>query len=131
MRPLAIALLGLPLIAQTVPSLCDTPREIRAFLDQSADDANTPYLEKRIRLDSRISALLEKYPHDIALHQRRQSVLMGPMRRDWKTPIEEYRKLATAHPDNSLYQFLHARTIIGTQTREAIRLLEEVIRKEP
>lgn len=140
MRPelagLLAVLFGCAAAIQAAPLLppCESPREVQDFLQaaaNSADNANLPYAERRSASEKALAAMLEKYPRDLALHQHRRVLLIGPMFDNWKVAIKEYRRLYEAHPGDPLYRFLYARVLNGTQTTEAIRLLDGVLADYP
>lgn len=115
----------------TVPP-CESPREVRDFLQHPPeDDASKPY-EERLREEiSRLDTMLAKFPRDLSLHQRRRALSGGPMRRDWKAPAEIYRMLRDEHGGDPLYEFLYAKAITGTRTAEAIRIHESLVARYP
>lgn len=130
-RLLAFFVSGLALSSQELPP-CDAPLEVRALaLSAAVTDVNIPYAERREQARQQLDSLLAKHSRDISLHQRRIRWLAGAMAWDYKAPIADYLAHRNQHPGDPVFQFLYAKTLIGTQTPEAIGILESILQKYP
>src|SRR5258708_5050951 len=75
-------------------------------------------LEQRRRV---FRELLRKYPDNLFVHlQAMETVFLTSQH---NAIIDEYRKLAEEHPKSLQYEYLYARTLVGTDTRQALQLL--------
>ena len=133
-------LLATPLLAQTSSSLpgCKTPSELQKTLH---DKLESPAFDKLSFLDQEalrrqvLTDLAAQYPREFVPKQR----LMGIARREeealhpgsWKVFQENYRQQAKDHSDDPLILNLAANALTGTDTPEAIRLLESAKAKAP
>src|SRR5450759_5205336 len=84
-------------------------------------------------MDDRVAAskkVREQFPADYFAHRfyQEQFVKQGL----FSQPVqEEYRALLDAHPDDLTYLALYARTLKGTDTPAAIRLLDKILERQP
>ncbi|MCC6588745.1 MAG: hypothetical protein IT168_18760 [Bryobacterales bacterium] len=77
----------------------------------------------------RITALLEKYPDNFFV--RRAYLTHSKEGVANEQLIAEFKSYAEAHPADAGAQHLYGEALTGRRTPEAIKVLEEVIRKEP
>ncbi|MGA2197976.1 MAG: hypothetical protein ABSH40_22115, partial [Bryobacteraceae bacterium] len=115
-------LAALPVLAQP----CEAPANVKAAIDAATLPPARP-------LDERAAAarqVRDQFPADYYAHRfyQEQYVTNGLFAK----PIqEEYKALLDSHPDDLMFQMLYARTLKGTNTREAIALLDKILDKQP
>lgn len=104
---------------------CEVPPEVKTAMD-AASLSGKP-------LDERIAAarkVRDQFPADYFAHRFYQELFVSQGL--FSKPVrEEYKALLDAHSDNTLYLLLYARTLKGTNTPEAIKLLDQVLAREP
>ena len=50
----------------------------------------------------------------------------------FRKPVRDrYARLAEKYPDNLNYQYLHARSLVGSNSKEALRLFQAILKKDP
>lgn len=77
----------------------------------------------------RITALYRKYPDDFFV--RRAYLTHTKEGVATEEVIAEFRKYADEHPNDTGARFLHAEALTGRRTPEAIRILDELVAKDP
>jgi thiol-disulfide isomerase/thioredoxin len=115
-------LAALPVLAQP----CEAPPNVKAAIDTATLPPAGP-LEERAAAARQVR---DQFPADYYAHRfyQEQYVSNGLFAK----PIqEEYKALLDSHADDLLYQMLYARTLKGTNTREAIALLDKILDKQP
>jgi len=133
-------LLATPLFAQTSSSLpgCKTSSEIQKTLHDKLESPafdNLSFLDQEALRRQVLTDLATRYPREIVPQQR----LIAIARREeealhpgsWKVFQEKYREQAKDHPDDPLILNLASIALRGTDTPEAIRLLEAAKSKAP
>src|SRR5450759_4278205 len=105
---------------------CEAPSNVKAAIEAATLPPATP-------MDDRVAAakkVREQFPADYFAHRFYQEqfvkqALFSP------AVQEEYRALLDAHPDDPTYLALYARTLKGTNTPAAIRLLDKILERQP
>jgi len=115
-------LAALPVLAQP----CEAPPNVKAAIDAATLPPARP-LEERAAAARQVR---DQFPADYYAHRfyQEQYVSNGLFA---KAVQEEYKALLDAHADDPFYQTLYARTLKGTNTREAIALLDKILDKQP
>ena len=115
-------LAALPVLAQP----CEAPPSVKAAIDAATLPPARP-LEERAAAAKKVR---DQFPADYYAHRfyQEQYVTNGLFA---KLIQEEYKALLDAHADDLFYQMLYARTLKGTNTREAIALLDQILDKQP
>lgn len=114
--------------AQAAP--CVPSPEIRIQLEKI-----TVVVAKPADLDRGLAPLLalrQKYPQDLAINQRYQDAVQqygieGHLRK----LTEEYQVLSMQHPDDPMYGYLYARSLMGRNTSAAIQQMMEIVASHP
>src|SRR5580658_7727520 len=105
---------------------CEAPSEVKAAIEAATLPPATP-------MDERIAAakkVREQFPADYFAHRFyqelfvKQGMFSGAVQ-------EEYRALLDAHPDDLIYLALYARTLKGSHTPAAIKLLDKILQRQP
>jgi thiol-disulfide isomerase/thioredoxin/tetratricopeptide (TPR) repeat protein len=78
-----------------------------------------------------LKTLLERYPEDLFVHGRYQVELRLASFGSVDALLTEYRALLAKHSDEPVYQYLAAAALIGTDTKEALALLDQVLARSP
>ena len=114
---LALMLLGVGVLRASTP--CDLTPETAAFL------ASLPADPHAIR--AAIEARLNTDPDNFTLNR-----LFLDSSVYEKSPVRErYRNLLDAHPGNLDYEYLRARSLVGRDTKEALRLYSQILAMNP
>src|ERR1017187_2840117 len=114
-------LAALPVLGQP----CEAPPSVKTAIDAATLPPAGP-LEERAAAARQVR---DQFPADYYAHRfyQEQYVSNGLFAK----PIqEEYKALLDSHADDLLYQMLYARTLKGTNTREAIALLDKILEKQ-
>ena len=105
---------------------CEAPANVKAAIEAATLPPATP-------MDDRIAAakkVREQFPTDYFAHRFYQELFVKQAL--FSQPIqEEYRALVDANPDNLTYLALYARTLKGTNTPAAIKLLDKILERQP
>ena len=121
-------LLGVLLFA-TLPAWaqpCEAPSNVRAAIEAGTLPPATP-MEDRIAAAKKVR---EQFPADYFAHRFYQELFVKQGL--FSQPIqEEYRALLDAHPDDPAYLLLYARTLKGTNTPAAIKLVDKILQRQP
>jgi len=105
---------------------CGPSAEIRAQLERATLGVASPS-----DFDQRIAPFLvlrNRYPHDLSVHESYQDAVQrygieGHLRK----LTEEYQVLSMQHPDDLMYRYLYARSLIGRNTLSAIQQITELL----
>src|SRR5450759_3018946 len=105
---------------------CEAPSNVKAAIEAATLPPPTP-------MDDRVAAakkVREQFPADYFAHRFYQELFF---QQGLYSPAvqEEYRALLDAHPDSPTYLALYARTLKGTNTPAAIRLLDKILERQP
>src|ERR1035437_6357847 len=105
---------------------CEAPSNVKAAIEAATLPPATP-------MDTRVAAakkVREQFPADYFAHRFYQELFVKQAL--FSPPVqEEYRALLDAHPDDLTYLALYARTLKGTDTPAAIRLLDKILERQP
>ncbi|MBZ5617842.1 MAG: TlpA family protein disulfide reductase [Acidobacteriia bacterium] len=115
-------LAALPIWAQP----CDAPSNVKAAIE-AATLPGKP-------MDDRIAAAKEvrdRFPSDYFAHRFYQELFVNQQGLFSQPVREEYHALLNANPDDLMYLMLYARTLKGTNTPEAIKLLDRILERQP
>ena len=122
------SLLGVLFLA-TLPAWaqpCEAPSNVKAAIEAATLPPLTP-------MDDRVAAakkVRERFPADYFAHRFYQELFVKQGL--FSLPIqEEYRALLDAHPDDQTFLALYARTLKGTNTPAAIKLLDRTPGRQP
>jgi hypothetical protein len=79
-----------------------------------------------------LAALRERYPNDLWVNQRYQDMVQqygieGHLRK----LTEDYQVLSMQYPDDVMYSYLYARTLMGRNTSAAIQQMTEMVTDHP
>ena len=115
-------LAALPVFAQP----CEAPPDVKAAIDAATLPPARP-LEERAAAARQVR---DQFPEDYYAHRfyQEQYVTNGLFA---KAIQDEYKVLLDSHAEDLLYQMLYARTLKGTNTREAMALLDKILEKQP
>ena len=109
---------------------CGPSPEIRSQLDQIKVVVSGPSDFDRGLLP--LLALRRQHPSDLWVNQRYQDAVQqygieGHLRK----LTEEYQVLSMQHPDELIYSYLYARSLMGRNTASAIQQMAEIIANHP
>jgi thiol-disulfide isomerase/thioredoxin len=133
---LSVALLAtLPLGAQQCQSdsegYPEAPSDVRDAIIAAMGSAPRQLGDERVAEARKVR---DRFPSDYLAHRFYQhtSYYSGGYRPFFPRAIrEEYRNLLETHPDDLMYLMLYARTLVGANTPEAIRLLDNIVTRDP
>jgi hypothetical protein len=114
--------------AQSAP--CAPWPEIRSQLERISVVVSSP--SEFDRALSPLVALRQRYPNDLSVNQRYQDAVQqygieGHLRK----LTEEYQVLSMQHPDDAVYSYLYARSLMGRNTSAAAQQLTEIVASHP
>jgi hypothetical protein len=95
---------------------CDSPSELTDFIQSLPAEGNARRgaIEEKLRQTPTISHSTD----DSSVYKRR--------------PIPDgYQELLKSHPDRVDYQYLRGRSLVGNDTKEALRLYLQILDKDP
>jgi predicted Zn-dependent protease len=77
-------------------------------------------------------ALRQRYPNDLWVNERYQDAVQqygieGHLRK----LTEEYQVLSMQHPDETMYSYLYARSLMGRNTSAAAQQMTEIVADHP
>ena len=77
-------------------------------------------------------ALRQRYPNDLWVNERYQDAVQqygieGHLRK----LTEEYQVLSMQHPDEVMYSYLYARSLMGRNTSSATQQMTEIVASHP
>ncbi len=110
--------------------VCELSPEIRAEVMRARDVTAGPSdFDKHV---APLLALRQRYPNDLLVHERYQDAVQqygveGHLRK----LTEEYQVLAMQHPNEVMYGYLYARSMIGRNTPSAIRQMNSLLSEHP
>ena len=109
---------------------CGPSPEIRSQLLKTAVAVSAP--SDFDRALAPLAALRGRYPSDLWVNQRYQDVVQqygieGHLRK----LTEEYQVLSMQHPDEPMYSYLYARSLMGRNTPAAAQQMTEIIKDHP
>jgi hypothetical protein len=114
--------------AQRAP--CGPSPEIRAQLEKTAVVVSGPSGFDRALAP--LAALRQRYPNDLWVNLRYQDAVQeygieGHLRK----LTEEYQVLSMQHPDDVMYSYLYARSLMGRNTSGAAQQMTEIVSDHP
>jgi len=120
--------------AQSQPqaNYCDPSKDVRQQLWKLPDEwvSSMPYQQAKEQKVVQLRELLKKYPKDIFVHRRYQQA-QEAVTRESESLVDEYRTLLEKNPNDPAYQYLYAKLLIGTNTKEAESLLQKAVQSSP
>ena len=117
-----------PLWAQGGP--CGSPPDIRAQLEKTTVLVSSP--SDFDRGLAPLLALRQRYPKDLGVNERYQdAVQQYGIEGHLRQLTEEYQVLSMQHPDEVLYSYLYARSLMGRNTSAAIQQMMAMIAEHP
>jgi len=131
--PVSLVLLALlaSVSAQGASSAaCELSPEIRAELGRATKVVADPSdFDKNV---APLLALRQRHPHDLLVHELYQDAverhgIEGHLRK----LTEEYQVFSMQHPDELMYDYLYARSLIGRNTPSAIRQINKLLVEHP
>ncbi len=110
--------------------MCQPAPAIRAELAQAARVVADPSdFEKHV---APLLALRERYPDDLLVHESYQdAVQQHGIEGHLRKLTEDYQVLAMQHPDDLMYSYLYARSLIGRNTPSAIQQINQLLEEHP
>jgi hypothetical protein len=121
-------LLPAPVRAQAGP--CGPSPEIRAQLEKIAVVVSGPSDFDRALVP--LVALRQHYPNDLWVNQRYQdAVQQYGIEGHLRELTEEYQVLSMQHPDETMYSYLYARSLMGRNTSSAAQQMTEIVADRP
>jgi hypothetical protein len=109
---------------------CEPGPAIRAELEKASVTVASPSdFDKHV---APLRALRQRHPDDLSVHERYQDAVQrygieGHLRK----LTEEYQILSMQHPEELIYTYLYARSLIGRNTASAIRQMTEIVAEHP
>lgn len=116
--------------AQASPaSACEPAPAIRAELERANAAANVRDFDRNV---APFLALRQRHPNDLVVHERYQDAVQrygieGHLRK----LTEDYQVLSLQHPDELMYSYLYARSLIGRNTASAVQQMMELVAEHP
>jgi hypothetical protein len=110
---------------------CDPAPAVKAALDQ-VPSQQTPQQTDWQFHDHRLAAiqkLLSQYPDDVFVERAYINAMGEPVDRD--KVIDEYKARHQQSPDDPRLSYLYGLTLMGRESREAIKLFEATLEKAP
>ncbi|HYE73905.1 MAG TPA: hypothetical protein VEF04_11265, partial [Blastocatellia bacterium] len=119
--------------AQITKNYCEPTQDIKAALKKVSeiDNSALPFKAAREQKLEQLRALIKQYPDDLFIHRAYQNAYTGTVDRDHQSLIAEYRAWLEKNPDDPVYLYLYGNLLIGTNTKEALGLIEKAIQKAP
>lgn len=109
--------------AQAAAVPCEPSPEVKQALRKLPDESRERAAE--------LKALLERFPADLFLNRAYQDSVKYRGAREFEDLKAHYRALAEKNPGDRVYAYLATRSLIGTQTKEAIAQLEKHLERSP
>lgn len=127
---IALALLASVSAQGAASSVCQPSPAIRAELTQAARVVADPSdFDKYI---APLLALRKRYPNDLIVHESYQgAVQQHGIEGHLRKLTEDYQVLAMQHPDDLMYSYLYARSLIGRNTPSAIQQINQLLEQHP
>jgi thiol-disulfide isomerase/thioredoxin len=135
-----LVLLTAPLFAQTSATLpgCEAPAEIHKTIHEKLEGnefGKLSFLEQEALRQKVLTELIAQYPREIEPRRRLISTARNEENAlhpgSFAAVQEKYREQAKEHPDDPLMLYLAGNVLTGTDTPEAIRLLNAAKAKAP
>lgn len=98
---------------------CDPPPELAGFIRTLPTDNYA----KRAAIEQR----LKQAPDDFTLNR----LIVDSFVYQRSPDRDRYRQLLEAHPGSLDYQYLQARSLVGSNTKEALRIYAQILEKDP
>jgi thiol-disulfide isomerase/thioredoxin len=98
---------------------CSPPLELAEFVNTLPADNGA----RRAAIEER----LKQTPGDVTLHR----MFVDSSVYERKPVRERYQRLLDSHPDSLDYQYLQARSLVGSDTRQALRIYARILEKDP
>jgi thiol-disulfide isomerase/thioredoxin len=112
-------------------SYSDAPADVQAAIFAAMGPAPRQSGDERVAGAKKVR---EQLPSDYSAHRFYQytSYYSKGYRGFFSSALqEEYRKLLDAHPESLMYLMMYARTLVGSNTPEAVRLFDKILTREP
>jgi len=109
---------------------CEPAPAIRAELEKASEVVAGPSdFDKNV---ASLLALRRRHPHDLLVHERYQDAVQrygieGHLRK----LTEDYQVLSMQHPEELMYTYLYARSLMGRNTTSAIKQMTEIVADHP
>jgi hypothetical protein len=108
---------------------CEPAPAIRVELEKASAGASGRDFDKNV---APFLGLRQRHPNDLVVHERYQDAVQrygieGHLRK----LTEEYQVLSMQHPDEVMYSYLYARSLVGRNTTSAIREMIEILADHP
>ncbi|MGA8311868.1 MAG: hypothetical protein WB755_17675 [Terriglobales bacterium] len=116
--------------AQATPATaCEPAPAIRAELETASAAASGRDFDRNV---APFLALRARHPNDLVVHERYQDAVQrhgieGHLRK----LTEDYQVLSLQHPDELMYSYLYAHSLIGRNTASAIEQMMEIVADHP
>jgi len=112
------------------PATCEASPEIRTEIAGAIVVAPDPSeFEKHV---APLRTLRQRHPQDVIAHELYQDAVQNHgIEGHLRQLTEEYQVLSMQHPDELMYDYLYARSLIGRNTREAIRQINQLLAQHP
>jgi hypothetical protein len=118
MRVSAVLFLGMGIAFAA--DRCSPPPELASFIGA------LPISDNRAMRDA-IEARLKQSPCEFTLHRMFVDASVYE-----KQPVRDrYQRLLESHPDSLDYQYLQARSLVGSDTRQALQIYARILEKDP
>jgi thiol-disulfide isomerase/thioredoxin len=120
-------------LAQTAVNYCEPSAEIRAELRnvEKLSDGDLPYKLRHQQQQTMLLDLLKKYPNDFHLRRRYQNERRAGFLVNTDALLADYRAQMERNPNDPAATYFYARLLVGRETKEAIELLEKLVRRAP
>jgi len=129
MRTLLLCVLFTAAVRAETVDVCSPAPAVKASLDQlprqMPAETGWQFHEKSA---AAIRPLLNQYPDDIFVHRAYIRSI------DWKDKdkvIAEYKARHEQHPDRASWSYLYGMTLVGRQSKEAIKLFTGALERDP
>jgi len=117
MRVLAVLFLGVTVACAA--DRCSPPPELAEFVSALPADN----VARRAAIQER----LKQTPGDVTLHR----MFVDSSVYERKPIRERYQRLLESHPGSLDYQYLQARSLVGSDTRQALHIYARILEKDP
>jgi hypothetical protein len=113
----------------TAATACESAPAIRAELEKANAAASGRDFDRNV---APFLALRQRHPDNLVVHERYQDAVQrygieGHLRK----LTEDYQVLSLQHPDELMYSYLYARSLIGRNTASAIQQMLEIVADHP
>lgn len=109
---------------------CEVSQSVES---QLAHIKSSPLLTpaQRAHAEKQITNLLARYPGNLFVYLRDQSITNRATKADRQAMIARYHKLMAAHPNDPLYQFLYAHALLDVNTPQSIQIAKKLLAEDP